>query len=252
MESVASSSDKTETEVNIDDLINDTLKVENSEVSTTSDITEALITVSSKTTPTTTATVAAATTVSSSTSSTIITAAATNNDATPAVTTAATTNNSKIQKPLTSSTIARAIKTTSSGQVVILQGPLGQSVPLRIATSGTINNQNNNNSSGNTSQNKPVTIQVLKMPDGSFVPIKNNKALNLTNLSNVTHMNIGTKKPTSGSNQTILIKNTTNNTINASSTTTAVAALVAETTPSSTTTVNILFNFFFFKFLYCD
>lgn len=81
---------------------------------------------------------------------------------------------------------ASITKSTGKGQVVIIQGPTGTPVPVRISGG-------NVNTTAVTNKQTPLTIQVLKMPDGSMVQLKNNKNLNLTNLSNVTQLHIGTK-----------------------------------------------------------
>lgn len=91
-----------------------------------------------------------------------------------------------------------SIKTTNSGQVVIIQGPSGTPVPIRVA--GTYSS-----SSNTKSKQPPVTIQVLRMADGSLLKI-NNKV----NISNITQLNISGKKTintTSVPGERILVKN---------------------------------------------
>lgn len=136
-----------------------------------------------------------------------------------------------IPKQTATSTISKiptTVTASNSGQVVIIQGPSGP-LPVRIAGSSAASNKvgvtvsSSLNPTGTmvnakttvtspkdspTTKSQPVTIQVLKMPDGSLVPIKNNKALNLTNLSNISQLNVGSGRPvivkTSNGSKTVI------------------------------------------------
>ncbi|XP_055372505.1 protein lin-54 homolog isoform X2 [Condylostylus longicornis] len=108
-------------------------------------------------------------------------------------------NQIKLPTKQISGTIA---KDRVTGQYILIQPGGGSAVPVRLAS-------NNNNTT------KQVAVQVIRKSDGTIVPIKSNKQINLSNV------NIAGKKIlTTGGGQTVLLNKSAS--ITGSTTTTTV------------------------------